>query len=174
MHIWTTLHQVDRDYIATFVDDFTLLATRRVDWSFLVATITFWGPIHAIFSIQGIEFTPTIEEYQILISRIAVTRVLATWRTAIVEHPYFPKHSTRDEQDFRTTKEYILRFYCWVLPAHEDPVEVDAPSQTSFSSTATMVELASTMMERDHLCQEVAKKDKGPRVGSSERLHGEV
>ncbi|OWM90145.1 hypothetical protein CDL15_Pgr006466 [Punica granatum] len=74
MHIWTSLHQVDRDYIATFVDDFTLLATRRVDWSFLVATITFWSPIHAIFSIQGIEFTPTIEEYQTLISRIAVTR----------------------------------------------------------------------------------------------------
>ncbi|PKI63898.1 hypothetical protein CRG98_015679 [Punica granatum] len=67
--IWTTLRQVDRDYITAFIGDVPLLATRNVDWNFLEATITFWNPDYAIFNIQGNELTLTIEEYRTLIGR---------------------------------------------------------------------------------------------------------
>ncbi|PKI73585.1 hypothetical protein CRG98_006033 [Punica granatum] len=70
--IWTSLRQIDWDYISTFIGVVPLLSTRRVDWNILGAAVTFWDPIHAVFNIQGIEFTPTIEEYQTLISRTAV------------------------------------------------------------------------------------------------------
>ncbi|PKI45887.1 hypothetical protein CRG98_033686 [Punica granatum] len=70
--IWTTLRPVDRHDITTFVGDIPLLATRHVDWNFLEAAITFWNPSRAVFDIQGIELTPTIEEYRTLIGRTAV------------------------------------------------------------------------------------------------------
>ncbi|PKI33940.1 hypothetical protein CRG98_045669 [Punica granatum] len=55
--IWTTLRPVDRHYIAAFVGDIPLLATRHVDWNFLEAAITFWNPSRAVFDIQGTEFS---------------------------------------------------------------------------------------------------------------------
>ncbi|PKI58579.1 hypothetical protein CRG98_021042 [Punica granatum] len=83
--IWTALRPVDRHYIAAFVEDVLLLATRHVDWNFLEATIAFWNPSRAVFDIQGTELTPTIEEYRTLIGRTAVVH-------SIVE-PNF--HTTR-------------------------------------------------------------------------------
>ncbi|PKI77685.1 hypothetical protein CRG98_001915 [Punica granatum] len=53
--------------------DVPLLSTRRVDWNFLGAVVSFLDPIHAVFNIQGTELTPTIEEYRTLIGRTAVT-----------------------------------------------------------------------------------------------------
>ncbi|PKI58121.1 hypothetical protein CRG98_021500 [Punica granatum] len=70
--IWTALRPVDRHYIAAFVRDIPLLATRCVDWNFLEAAIAFWNPSCAVFDIQGTELTPTIEEYRTLIGRAAV------------------------------------------------------------------------------------------------------
>ncbi|PKI62284.1 hypothetical protein CRG98_017285 [Punica granatum] len=70
--IWTALRLVDCHYIATFIGDVPLLATRRVDWNFLEAAIAFWNPSRAVLNIQGTELTPTIEEYQTLIGRTAV------------------------------------------------------------------------------------------------------
>ncbi|PKI36091.1 hypothetical protein CRG98_043518 [Punica granatum] len=67
--IWTTLRQVDRDYITAFIEDVPLLATRSIDWNFLEAAITFWNPDHGVFNIQGNELTPTIEEYHTLLGR---------------------------------------------------------------------------------------------------------
>ncbi|PKI49584.1 hypothetical protein CRG98_030040 [Punica granatum] len=66
--IWISLRQIDWDYITTFIGDVPLLSTRRVDWYFLRAAVTFWDPIHAIFNIQGTELTPIIEEYRTLIA----------------------------------------------------------------------------------------------------------
>ncbi|OWM64679.1 hypothetical protein CDL15_Pgr013837 [Punica granatum] len=66
-HIRTSLRQIDRDYITTFVEDVPMLSTRRVDWIFLGAAVMFWDSTHAIFDIQGVELTPTIEEYRTLI-----------------------------------------------------------------------------------------------------------
>ncbi|OWM72929.1 hypothetical protein CDL15_Pgr016561 [Punica granatum] len=71
-HIWTSLRQIDRDYITTFVGDVPMLSTLRVDWNFLGTAVTFWDSTHAIFNIQGTELTPTIEEYQTLIDKIAI------------------------------------------------------------------------------------------------------
>ncbi|PKI72515.1 hypothetical protein CRG98_007118 [Punica granatum] len=51
--IWTALHPVDRHYIAAFGGDIPLLATRRVDWNFLEAAITFWNLSRAVFDIQA-------------------------------------------------------------------------------------------------------------------------
>ncbi|PKI52703.1 hypothetical protein CRG98_026905, partial [Punica granatum] len=51
-----------------------MLAIRRVNWNFLGAEVTFWDPAHAVFNIQGIELTPTIEKYRTLVGRIVVTR----------------------------------------------------------------------------------------------------
>ncbi|PKI47163.1 hypothetical protein CRG98_032434 [Punica granatum] len=73
-HIWAHLHQVNCDYISTFVGDIPILAMCRVDWNFLGAAVTFWDPVHAVFNIQGTELTPTIEEYRTLVGRIAATR----------------------------------------------------------------------------------------------------
>ncbi|OWM65082.1 hypothetical protein CDL15_Pgr028800 [Punica granatum] len=70
--IWTALRPVDRHYIAVFVGDVPLLATRCVDWNFLEAAIAFWNPSRTVFDIQGTELTPTIEEYRTLIGRTAV------------------------------------------------------------------------------------------------------
>ncbi|XP_031377011.1 uncharacterized protein LOC116192568 [Punica granatum] len=67
--IWTTLRQIDRDYITSFIGDIPLLATRSIDWNFLEAAITFWNPDHGVFNIQGNELTPTIEEYRTLFGR---------------------------------------------------------------------------------------------------------
>ncbi|PKI42784.1 hypothetical protein CRG98_036830 [Punica granatum] len=70
--IWTTLRPVDCHYIAAFVGDIPLLATRRVDWNFLEAAIIFWNPSRAVFDIQGTELTSTIEKYRTLIGRTTV------------------------------------------------------------------------------------------------------
>ncbi|PKI68961.1 hypothetical protein CRG98_010641 [Punica granatum] len=70
--VWTSLHQVDRDYITAYTRDVPLLSTRRADWDFLGAAVMFWDPTHAIFNIQGTELTPIIEEYRTLIGRTAV------------------------------------------------------------------------------------------------------
>ncbi|XP_031374128.1 uncharacterized protein LOC116188798 [Punica granatum] len=51
-HIWAHLHQVNRNYISTFVGDIPMLAMCRVDWNFLGAAVTFWDPVHAVFNIQ--------------------------------------------------------------------------------------------------------------------------
>ncbi|OWM77842.1 hypothetical protein CDL15_Pgr017440 [Punica granatum] len=50
-----------------------MLSTRRVDWNFLGAAVTFWDPTHAVFNIQGTELTPIIEEYRTLIGRTAIS-----------------------------------------------------------------------------------------------------
>ncbi|PKI52695.1 hypothetical protein CRG98_026915 [Punica granatum] len=71
-HIWTSLRQIDRDYITAFVGDVPMLSTLRVDWNFLGAAVTFWDSTHAIFNIQGTELTPTIKEYWTLIDRTAI------------------------------------------------------------------------------------------------------
>ncbi|PKI73743.1 hypothetical protein CRG98_005870 [Punica granatum] len=90
-HIWTSLRQIDRDYITAFVRDVPMLSTRRVDWNFLGAAMTFWDPTHAVFNIQGTELMPTIEEYRTLIGRIAVAQGivepnLRTTRLVLVSH----------------------------------------------------------------------------------------
>ncbi|OWM75292.1 hypothetical protein CDL15_Pgr012252 [Punica granatum] len=72
-HIWTSLRQIDRNYITSFVGDVPMLSTRRVDWNFLGAAVTFWDPTHAVFNIQGTELTPIIEEYRTLIGRTAIS-----------------------------------------------------------------------------------------------------
>ncbi|PKI74247.1 hypothetical protein CRG98_005368 [Punica granatum] len=72
-HIWTSLRQIDRDYITAFVGDVPILSIRRVDWNFLGAAVTFWDPTHVVFNIQGTDLTPTIEEYRTLIGRAAVS-----------------------------------------------------------------------------------------------------
>ncbi|PKI44366.1 hypothetical protein CRG98_035243, partial [Punica granatum] len=81
------LRSVDRHYIAAFVGDIPLLATRHVDWNFLEAAITFWNPSRAVFDIQGTELTPTIEEYRTLIGRTTVVH-------SIVEPNFHTARST--------------------------------------------------------------------------------
>ncbi|PKI71963.1 hypothetical protein CRG98_007646 [Punica granatum] len=72
-HIWTSLRQIDRNYITSFVGDVPMLSTSRVDWNFLGTAVTFWDPTHPVFNIQGTELTPMIEEYRTLIGRTAIS-----------------------------------------------------------------------------------------------------
>ncbi|PKI75873.1 hypothetical protein CRG98_003788 [Punica granatum] len=90
-HIWTSLRQIDRDYITAFVGDVPVLSTRRVDWNFLGAAVTFWDPTHDVFNIQGTELTLIIEEYQTFIGRTAVAQGIVepnhrTTRLVLVSH----------------------------------------------------------------------------------------
>ncbi|PKI70837.1 hypothetical protein CRG98_008728 [Punica granatum] len=59
--------------ITAFVEDVPMLSTRRADWNFLGAVVTFRDPTHAVLNIQGTELAPTIEEYRTLIGRTAVS-----------------------------------------------------------------------------------------------------
>ncbi|PKI72853.1 hypothetical protein CRG98_006721 [Punica granatum] len=41
-------------------------------------------------------------------------------RTVVIERPYFPERLTQEEWDFHATEEYVLRFYQWSPPTHEE------------------------------------------------------
>ncbi|OWM64208.1 hypothetical protein CDL15_Pgr018779 [Punica granatum] len=94
-----------------------------------------------------------------------IERVLDVWRTVVIERPYFPKHPTLEEQDFRATEEYVLRFYRWGPTAHEDfadspRAEDSGPTGAALTPNAAIqVELANLRAERDRLRREVAEKD---------------
>ncbi|OWM86317.1 hypothetical protein CDL15_Pgr011141 [Punica granatum] len=72
--IWDALCLVDQVYVRNIVGDlplrFTLCsADRPIDWTFLRTIIEFWDEQHVVFSCQGTELTPTIEESATLIQR---------------------------------------------------------------------------------------------------------
>ncbi|PKI56456.1 hypothetical protein CRG98_023094 [Punica granatum] len=165
---------VDRHYIAAFMGDIPLLATRHVYWNFLKAAITFWNPSRAVFDIQGTELTPTIKEYQTLIGRTTVVHSIvepnfhtarSTLQTVITERPYFPEHPTLHDRDFQATEKYISRFYRWGLAAHEGLVnsprvkDGGSPVATPTPYMAIQAELTHLRAKRDRLCREVAEKD---------------
>ncbi|PKI57938.1 hypothetical protein CRG98_021653 [Punica granatum] len=94
-----------------------------------------------------------------------IEQVLSAWRTAVTKLPYFPEHPTQEERDFYPTEVYILRFYRWSPPAHEDftgsPVPEGSTSYgaPSTSSMAVQAELTSLRSKRDCLRREVAEND---------------
>ncbi|PKI74795.1 hypothetical protein CRG98_004813 [Punica granatum] len=69
-----------------------------------------------------------------------IQQVLSTWRTAVMELPYFLEHPTQDERDFQATKY----------------TPYGAPST---SSKVVQAELTSLRSERNRLRREVAEKD---------------
>ncbi|PKI50976.1 hypothetical protein CRG98_028638, partial [Punica granatum] len=69
MRICRTLRPVDRAFIQGIVGDMVMFTETPVDWIFLRTAMEFRDPEHAVFNFQGMELTPTIEEYTALIQR---------------------------------------------------------------------------------------------------------
>ncbi|PKI67111.1 hypothetical protein CRG98_012496 [Punica granatum] len=74
MRLWRTFGPVDRAFLQLIVGDLPLLADSPIDWTLLRTTINFWDTQRAVFSFQGIELVPTVEEYAALIQRPMPTR----------------------------------------------------------------------------------------------------
>ncbi|PKI65346.1 hypothetical protein CRG98_014261 [Punica granatum] len=69
-----TFRPVDRAFLRLIVGDLPLLADSPIDWTLLRTTISFWDTQRAVFSFQGTELVPTVEEYATLIQRPMPTR----------------------------------------------------------------------------------------------------
>ncbi|PKI63434.1 hypothetical protein CRG98_016101 [Punica granatum] len=73
MRLWRTLCPIDRAFLRLIVGDLPLLADSPIDWTLLRTTISFWDTQRAVFSFQGTELVPTVEEYAALIQRPMLT-----------------------------------------------------------------------------------------------------
>ncbi|PKI39340.1 hypothetical protein CRG98_040275 [Punica granatum] len=180
-HIWAHLHQVNRDYIRTFVGDIPMLAMCRVDWNFLGAAVTFWDPVHAVFNIQGTELTPTIEEYRTLVERIAATRGnvkpnFHTTRLVLVSR-LVEMHRSQLQAELAYsggTEIVTAKLLCFIeIRAHEIPsVESSTSSGAPVPDMTIQAELANLRAERDRLRREIAEKNE--QLGDQHRLQKEL
>ncbi|PKI76924.1 hypothetical protein CRG98_002711 [Punica granatum] len=143
-HIWAYLDQVDRDYIRTFVRDIPMLAICRVDWNFLGAAMTFWDPVHAVFSIQGTELTPTIEEYRTLVGRIAATRGIV-------------------EPNFHTTR-LVLVSRLFGVHSHIDAVLASVVLQVVGGREYEVALLAETIQSLDRVTRKTDRRLRGSPI----------
>ncbi|PKI36240.1 hypothetical protein CRG98_043369 [Punica granatum] len=71
--LWNTFRPVDRAFLRLIIGDLPLLADSPIDWNLLEAAISYWDIQRAVFSFQGSELVPTVEEYAVLIQRPAPT-----------------------------------------------------------------------------------------------------
>ncbi|PKI48300.1 hypothetical protein CRG98_031309 [Punica granatum] len=172
-HIWTSLHQIDRNYITSFVGDVPMLSTRRVDWNFLGAAVTFWDPTHAVFNIQVDRIDAALAS---VILQVVGDRGYESHASpfGLVRPVLFFNHSESiisrllplvHVEERKATEEYILRFYRQSSSVHEDftgspQPEGNTPYGTpSTSSIAVQAELTSLRSEKDRLRWEVVEKD---------------
>ncbi|PKI40342.1 hypothetical protein CRG98_039271 [Punica granatum] len=72
--LWNTFHPVDRAFLRLIIGDLLLLADSPIDWTLLRTAISFWDTQRAVFSFQGSELAPTVEEYAAFIQRPMPTR----------------------------------------------------------------------------------------------------
>ncbi|PKI43605.1 hypothetical protein CRG98_036008 [Punica granatum] len=67
--LWSSFRPVDRAFLRLIIGDLPLLADSPIDWTLLRTAISFWDTQRAVFSFQGTELAPTVEEYTTLIQR---------------------------------------------------------------------------------------------------------
>ncbi|PKI26171.1 hypothetical protein CRG98_049140, partial [Punica granatum] len=67
--LWNTFRLVDRAFLRLIIGDLPLLADAPIDWTLLETAISYWDIQRAVFSFQGSELAPTVEEYAVLIQR---------------------------------------------------------------------------------------------------------
>ncbi|PKI63917.1 hypothetical protein CRG98_015698 [Punica granatum] len=72
--LWNTFRPVDRAFPRLIIGDLPLLADSPIDWTLLRTAISFWDTQQAVFSFQGSELAPTVEEYAALIQQPMPTR----------------------------------------------------------------------------------------------------
>ncbi|PKI50398.1 hypothetical protein CRG98_029226 [Punica granatum] len=72
--LWNTCRPVDHAFLRLIIGDLPLLADSPIDWTLLRTAISFWDTQRAVFSFQGSELAPTVEEYAALIQRPMPTR----------------------------------------------------------------------------------------------------
>ncbi|PKI69671.1 hypothetical protein CRG98_009942 [Punica granatum] len=72
--LWNTFRPVDRAFLRLIIGDLPLLANSLINWTLLRTAISFWDTQRAVFSFQGSELAPTVEEYATLIQRPMPTR----------------------------------------------------------------------------------------------------
>ncbi|OWM91517.1 hypothetical protein CDL15_Pgr009404 [Punica granatum] len=95
--LWNTFRPVDRAFLRPIIGDLPLLADSPIDWTLLEAAISYWDIQRAVFSFQGSELAPTVEEYANLGDynwRHTATRLVnvSGWRKETTS--IFPKKST--------------------------------------------------------------------------------
>ncbi|PKI75845.1 hypothetical protein CRG98_003760 [Punica granatum] len=67
--LWNTFRPVDRAFLRLIIGDLPLLADSPIDWTLLKIAISFWDTQRAVFSFQGTELVPIIEEYAALLQQ---------------------------------------------------------------------------------------------------------
>ncbi|PKI67573.1 hypothetical protein CRG98_012157 [Punica granatum] len=72
--LWSTFRPVDRVFLRLIIGDLPLLADSPIDWTLLRTAISFLDTQRAVFSFQGTELAPPLEEYATLIQRPMPTR----------------------------------------------------------------------------------------------------
>ncbi|PKI47122.1 hypothetical protein CRG98_032491 [Punica granatum] len=73
-HLWNTFRPVDRAFLRLIIGNLPLLADSPIDWTQLRTAISYWDTQWSVFSFQGTELAPTVEEYAALIQRSMPTR----------------------------------------------------------------------------------------------------
>ncbi|PKI63055.1 hypothetical protein CRG98_016551 [Punica granatum] len=145
--LWNTFRPVDRTFPRLIIGDLPLLADSPIDWTLLRTAISFWDTQRAVFSFQGTELAPTVEEYAVLIQRPMLTRDIVVFRP-----------SDRDYTDW-------IQFFEGLIPAQflwaarwnpGSPMAIgcpsaDVPDAESSVQGAVRTELQSIREEQDRL-----------------------
>ncbi|PKI50777.1 hypothetical protein CRG98_028831 [Punica granatum] len=117
MRLWRTFRPVDHAFLRLIIGDLPLLADSPIDWTLLRTAISFWDTHRAVFSFQGTELAPTVEEYAALIQRPMLNRdIVAPNQFATIHSRLAILLGLRDE-------EIRHELWCFDLPTMITPTE---------------------------------------------------
>ncbi|PKI64545.1 hypothetical protein CRG98_015108 [Punica granatum] len=127
--LWNTFRPVDRTFLRLIIGDLPLLVDSPIDWTLLRTAISFWDTQRAVFSFQGSELAPIVEEYAALIQWPMPTRdIMVPNQFATIQSRLAILLDLRDEEIFLELQhgwEHSVRTTWLIDFIHDIPIEAD-------------------------------------------------